>query len=294
MKLTIADVLGNLAAAELSHIALFEDGPEVAINKFNLKLLPIINSGLIDIHTRFFVKQKEVWVKHCPGDTRLVLDRKNTESVHTLRGGNFIQDCDDPFYDDVVEILSIYDENGNPYPLNQDDGYAQSKSCGCSGSCLHGNSQCGNKFEDTLDIPHGITTVSRCRPYGRGGASGLRLPGLFTPAMNIIRVPADLRPGFMRVVYKAAPRRIPALLDDGVTSYDKIYLDLPASYLNALVLYIASRLTAPTNGGLQGQTNETVSYYNKYLAACALLQDEGIDVSMTGTGYGRFNQSGFP
>lgn len=294
MKLTIADVLGNLAAAELSHLALFEDGPEIPINKFNLKLLPLINAGLIDIHTRFFVKQKEIWVKYCHGDTRLVLDRKNTASVHSLRGGSFIQDCEDPFYDDVVEILSVYNESGMQFPLNQDDGYAQSKPCGCRGSCSHGDRYCGNKYENTLDIPNGITTVSRCRPYGSGDSSRSGLPGLFTPAMNIIKLPDGMGEGFLRVIYKAAPRRIKPLEDNGVTTYDRIMLDLPASYLNALVFYLASRLTAPTNGGLQGQTNETLKYYNQYLAACALLQDQGIDVSTTASGVGRFNQSGFP
>lgn len=294
MKLTLADVMGNLAAAELSHLALFEDGPEIPMNKYNLKILPLINAGLIDIHSRFFVKQKEIWVKYCRGDSRLVLDRKNTESVHSLRGGSFIQDCDDPFYDDVVEILSIYDEAGQQYPLNQDNGYAQSKPCGCSGSCMHGDRFCGNKYENTLDKPNGITTVSRCSPYGSRGSFGANLPGLFTPAMNVIKLADGMGDGFLRVVYRAAPRRLKPLEDNGVTEYDRIMLDLPASYLNALVYYIASRLTAPTNGGLQGQTNETVSYYNKYLAACAVLQDQGIDVSTTATGVGRFNQSGFP
>lgn len=116
MKLKLSDVLENLAAGELSHLSLFENGADIPFETFNKRLLPIINAGLTDIHTRFFVKQKEVWLKHCCGDTKLVLDRKNAASAHRLRGNAFIQDCDDPFKDDVVEILSIYNQDGQQYP----------------------------------------------------------------------------------------------------------------------------------------------------------------------------------
>lgn len=292
MNLKLSDVLENLAAGELSHLSLFENGADISFDKFNSRLLPIINSGLTDIHTRFFVKQKEVWLHHCCGDTRLVLDRKNTVSARSLRGGAFIDDCEDPFRDDVVEILSIYNQDGQQYPLNMDTGHAQPSGCGCGRGhgcgCTPPNSWA--RYDSTLDYPATITTRT---PYGSYGSGGPGLPVLYTPALNVIRLPENLPEGHMRVIYKAAPARIKKLEDNGVTSYDRVDLDLPFTYLDALVFYIASRLTAPTNGGLQGQTNETVQYYNKYLSACAVLSDQGIDVATQGSGFSRFAKSDF-
>lgn len=299
MKLYLADLMGNLGAAELSHIALFKAGyQEVTLDKFNMQLLPVINAGLIDIHTRFFVKQKEVWLAHDHGCRQLVLDAKHSSAARSLTGGKYILDCEDPFKDDVVEILSVYDENGTPYPLNQDDGYARPThsfrnrgDCGCTDTPEHFCSHnLDKRFEKTLDYPATITTR---HPYGSTVHNRSGLPGLFTPAVNIIRLPEGLRSGYMRVIYKAAPARIKPLQDNGVTTYENTLLDLPASYLNALVMYIAFRLTSPTNGGLQGQVNEPLAYYNKYLSACAMLQDQGVDVATTASGHGRFMQSGF-
>lgn len=299
MKLYLADIMANLGAAELSHLSLFKEGyTEISLDKFNLRLLPIINAGLIDIHTRFFVKKKQVWLCHDHGCHTLVLDKKNTQSAFKLSGGNFILDCEDPFKDDVVEILAVYAENGAQYPLNQDDGYAEPtrqfshcNSCGCVDTPEHFCSHDLNKrFAKTLDYPATITTR---HPYGSTVSDRSGLPGLSTPTVNSIRLPEGLKPGYMRVEYKAAPTRIKPLVDNGVTTYENTVLDLPASYLNALVMYMAFRLTQPTNGGLQGQVNEPLAYYNKYLSACAMLQDQGIDVATTASGHGRFMQSGF-
>lgn len=290
MKLKLSDVLENLAAGELSHLSLFEDGADIPMDKFNKKLLPIINSGLTDIHMRFFVKQKETWIKHCCGNTRLVLDRKNAASAHKLRGTAFIQDCEDPFKDDVVEILAIYNQVGQQYPLNIDTGHTQPSGCGCGRGCKCTPPNSWARYDSTLDSPATITTRT---PYGIHSNCESGLPVLYTPAINVIRLPNNLPSGFMKVVYKAAPARIPKLEDNGVTSYDRIDLDLPFTYLDALVYYIASRLTAPTNGGAQGQINEATQYYNKYLSVCAVLTDQGIDVATQGSGFSRFAKSDF-
>ena len=301
MKLYLTDIMGNLGAGELSHLSLFKDGWEtLPFDRFNQKLLPILNAGLIDIHTRFFVKQKEIWMKHDHGCKLLTLDKKHSSAAFSLTGGKYILDCDEPFKDDVVEILSIFDEWGQQYPLNSDRGdtpinheYTHSHGCGCGCQntpthfCSHDLQQ---RFRETLDYPATITTR---HPYGSGAHTRTGLPGLFTPTMNSIRLPDGLRSGFMRVIYKAAPARIKPLDDNGVRTYENIQLDLPASYLNALVMYMAYRLTSPTNGGLQGQTNEPLAYYNKYLSACALLVDQGVDVATTASGEGRFDRSGF-
>lgn len=297
MKLYLSDLMGNLGAAELSHLSLFKDGwLDMPWDRFNQKLLPIINAGLIDIHTRFFVKQKEIWMKHDCGCTHLVLDKKHSSSAFSLTGGKYILDCNEPFEDDVVEILSIFDEHGQQYPLNEDRGDAHPthvfhNDCGCHDTPTHFCShRLDKRFEKTLDYPATITTR---HPYGISGHLRSGLPVLFTPTVNTIRLPEHLRSGFMRVIYRAAAKRIKPIEDNGVRTYENVPLDLPASYLNALVMYMAFRLTSPTNGGVQGQTNEPLAYYNKYLSACALLTDQGIDVATTSSGEGRFDRSGF-
>lgn len=299
MKLFLADVMGNLGAGELSHLSIFKDNwSELPFDRFNQKLLPILNAGLVDIHTRFFVKQKEIWMRHDCGCQYLVLDKKHSSAAFTLAGGKYILDCNEPFQDDVVEILSVYNEQGEQYPLNMDEGYAPHTqqfsghcACGCVDTPTHFCSHnLEKRFQKTLDYPATITTR---HPYGLSGYTHSGLPGLSTPTMNTLRLPENLRSGFMRVIYKAAPQRIKPLDDNGVRTYENIQLDLPASYLNALIMYMAFRLTSPTAGGLQAQTNEPLAYYNKYLSACAMLADQGVDVATTARGNGRFNQSGF-
>ena len=40
MKLKLSDVLENLAAGELSHLSLFENGADIPFETFNKRLLP--------------------------------------------------------------------------------------------------------------------------------------------------------------------------------------------------------------------------------------------------------------
>jgi len=114
-----------------------------------------------------------------------------------------------------------------------------------------------------------------------------------TPAYNVIRVPEGLGNQWIRVVYKASPRRLKKIEDDGLYEPDRIFIDLPYSYLMAVVYFIAHRLTNANMQGVQQGFHEGNNYYQKYISACAILKDRGVDVDSVAESGQRFLQKGF-
>lgn len=53
-------------------------------------------------------------------------------------------------------------------------------------------------------------------------------------------------------------------------------INLPVSHLEALLLYVASRMTTPL--GLSGEFHDGNNYFARFEAACALLKDQGLEV----------------
>lgn len=97
--------------------------------------------------------------------------------------------------------------------------------------------------------------------YGLGDVNKFRLN-------NKLGITDDLR-----VEYKASHKVLTELdisLDTEV--------NLPSSYLNALMYFVASRLFAGAVNQLDGDLNEGVSYERKYQDEIMMLSQQGIDV----------------
>lgn len=75
------------------------------------------------------------------------------------------------------------------------------------------------------------------------------------------------------VEYKAKHR---VLSEVDITMDSEV--NLPDSYLNALMYFIASRLYTSAVNRLDGDLNEGTTYMSKFLAEVALLTNQGIDV----------------
>lgn len=91
----------------------------------------------------------------------------------------------------------------------------------------------------------------------------------------------------MTVVYKAKPE---LLLDSDWENNSDI--DLPESYINALCLFVASRLYASLNNHMDGDLNEGTRYMQRYLAEIEMLTNQGIDVDNLNDMW-LFHQRGF-
>ncbi|ELA08267.1 hypothetical protein MOMA_06886 [Moraxella macacae 0408225] len=69
-------------------------------------------------------------------------------------------------------------------------------------------------------------------------------------------------------------------------------IQLPLSYVNALVYFIASRLFTSIVNQLDGDVNESARYMQKYQAEIQMLTNQGIDVDSS-YNHDWFNQRGF-
>lgn len=89
--------------------------------------------------------------------------------------------------------------------------------------------------------------------------------GVYTPAYNTIKLDPKSIKGDMLIKYKA---RIKPM--DLTVSPNNTYIDLPDHFLNALVLYVASRRYNPKGAETigRGMFHEGNNYWSKYIEEC--------------------------
>lgn len=124
---------------------------------------------------------------------------------------------------------------------------------------------------------------------------------IMTPSMYIIEVPKaivtypnpelpkELITTKLRVCYRAGPVQINE--DTGLDDPEEMEIDLPYSYLNPLLYFVASRILTPVGAG-QTEGNQGGLYYKKYLNACDDMDTRGIDVDHGAQG-NKLNNRGF-
>lgn len=105
----------------------------------------------------------------------------------------------------------------------------------------------------------------------RGGDSlDLLHRSIRTPVFNVLVLPPELPLQQLRVVYRG---NHPLLVkEQGYFQLEEVEVHLPDTHLDALLCYVAHRLFNPT--GLSGNTgfHEGNNYFQKFEAACALLE----------------------
>ena len=103
---------------------------------------------------------------------------------------------------------------------------------------------------------------------------------VFTPAFNSLRIHKDLvtesidlptwlRTASLTVVYRANHSILTA--DDDIDSPEDVEINLPDSYMEPLLYFIASRIMNPIGSG-QGEMNMGNNYAAKYEQACQALE----------------------
>lgn len=106
-----------------------------------------------------------------------------------------------------------------------------------------------------------------------------------TPRVNQIRVPLDIVNGIMSVpeqirtknLYVTYRANYPMIkIPIGYFNPEKVEVDLPDNYLNALLNFVASRVFNPI--GMQQDFHAGNSYFAKYEQECQRLENAGVSV----------------
>ena len=93
------------------------------------------------------------------------------------------------------------------------------------------------------------------------------------PTYNCLVLPEDLPIQTLKVRYRANHKKLVKTL--GFFDPSQVQVDIPAVYLEALLLHVASTMTNPA-GPSGGNTafHEGNNYWQRFEAACQLLQDQ--------------------
>jgi hypothetical protein len=117
-----------------------------------------------------------------------------------------------------------------------------------------------------------------------GDADALR-----TPAYNYLVVPDTLETQVLTVVYRADHPAINKYIANAAPS--QVPIELPTSHLNALLMFVGSRIMNPT--GMSGTFHEGNNYAMKYEAECALLTELGVGIGNQTMENTRFTTNGW-
>jgi hypothetical protein len=218
MKLT--DIFLALEAGELStQTSLIDTVTGVKPENYS-KVISHINLGLTNMHERLNIKLGDIWVMMVNGVGEYKLDSKHALTNEESDAQKWIIDSPyDPFRNNLIKILEVTTEIGEPLPIN----------------------------DRTKD------------------------KSVFTPSQNSIQIPWKVEGDAVNIVYRASHNEI--RLSDYDTVED-IEVDLPISYLEPLLYFVAYRHFAGVGG--QSGTPTSQGYYQKYQARMQEIELNGV------------------
>ena len=117
----ISKLLSDLAYGELANLAVLNETGNSIDAKDIPKVLLGINDGLVDLHTKFNLNMKDVILQTQKHITFYYLlpqfAQSNTQT--STEPYQYIMDLEgEPFQDDVLRIMQVYDHSGCELPLN--------------------------------------------------------------------------------------------------------------------------------------------------------------------------------
>lgn len=147
---------------------------------------------------------------------------------------------------------------------------------------------------DNVEIPlnNRVTAINK-----EWNARQATVDRVHTNDPSVLSVNPQMLPQVLTVVYKAGHPTIPKIDDADLDGFDLtgVQIDLPVTYLEALLYFVASRVFNPMDQGSVANRQPFHSgnnYYSKYEAACAQLMIRGLDISEN-LDTGLFQQKGF-
>lgn len=115
----LSELFSNLSFGVLSNLSIGGDGIGMVPSEQETRLTTFVNKALADIYSRFPILEKEVIVRLYDGKTLYPLMKIYADSDPTQVSQKYISDTvAEPFLEDVLKILEVYDELGLPISLN--------------------------------------------------------------------------------------------------------------------------------------------------------------------------------
>lgn len=119
----LSELLRKLSQGELQNLALSGSGSAEIQNKHRPKIVDYINDGLTELYGEFVLREKDVLIQMDPHVTNYHLLRRFSRSNgDDCECQKYILDHElEPFEEDVIRILSIFDSFGTELPLNDEE-----------------------------------------------------------------------------------------------------------------------------------------------------------------------------
>lgn len=128
--MNVGDLLTRLSIGPLSNLSMSNEGDGTIIESKQAKLIQSANDGLLQIYSRFIIAEKNIVIQMIDGITNYYLLKRFAQS--NCEPGEpigpdpiYIMDALEPFEQDVIKILTVYDHLGREQTLN-DKGYKHS------------------------------------------------------------------------------------------------------------------------------------------------------------------------
>lgn len=124
--MTLAEFFEKLSYGELSNLYIGEDGAGgIPLEKWPA-IISHINYGLTALHTKFPIKERDLIIQSYDHIAKYYLrpeySRLNTAATPKYK--YIIDTPDDKFNGDVIKIIQVYNEVGDPLPMNDNEQWA--------------------------------------------------------------------------------------------------------------------------------------------------------------------------
>lgn len=120
----VSELFKRLSYGPLSNLAIGGEGDGTILEAKKPQIISHANDGLIRLHARFVLSEKEV-----------VIEQRELHTIYTISSKNAVSNLDtdptnpayvidseaEPFLDDIIKISAVYDGEGYQLPLNRDN-----------------------------------------------------------------------------------------------------------------------------------------------------------------------------
>lgn len=118
----VEELFRNLSYGEFSNTALGNSGNGTITEDKYPQILIYTNEGLLRLYSRFMLSEKTLLLEEVPHITNYHLKRQFAESSQSDEPWKYIKDLPgEPFEEDVIRILEVFDHRGTRRPLNDSD-----------------------------------------------------------------------------------------------------------------------------------------------------------------------------
>jgi hypothetical protein len=119
----VSELFKRLSYGPLSNLAIGNEGDGTILEAKKPQIIDHANDGLIRLHARFVLNEKEVVIEQREDRTLYTISTKNAVSYLDTDPANpaYVIDTElEPFLDDIIKISAVYDGEGCQLPLNRD------------------------------------------------------------------------------------------------------------------------------------------------------------------------------